>query len=229
MKIKRTIMASLFLIIMSFIIIITAMNIPFEGVLRIVIYEGILLVLSIMVIGIYWILKKRKPELLQLGKINAKGKRNILFLIKDQHSWLKTGIVTTITITAVTFAFMLMGMISMKRTFSVNLLFSSLHWILLFSAVNSFGEEVIYRIIPYEIMKGERVANLYPYISAVYFGLAHYWGNPGGPVGVIISGLLGYFLARSTAETKGSFWAILIHFFQDIAIFGILFSFGMFS
>lgn len=227
MKIIRVILASVFMIAMSSIIILTAMNLPYEGITRILSYEGILLFVSIGAIGICWMINKRKPEALQLGNINAKGKRNRLFLIKDQHSWRTTGIITTISITAVTSTFMIMGMVSMNKGFSHTFLISNLHWIILFSIVNAFGEEVIYRIIPFEIMKGETGQKVYPYVSGIIFGLAHFWGNPGGPFGVFVSGLLGFFLARSVVETKGSFWALLIHFLQDIVIFGVLFSFGM--
>lgn len=226
MKNTKTLLASLFIIVMSVTIIFIAMILPFEGVKKMLSYELILLILTLILLSISWRTNRRRPEILQWGDIQAKGKRNRIFLIKEGHSWLKTGIGATISITTVTTLFMVMGMSYMNKNFSPQLLLSNLHWIILLSLLNAFGEEVIYRVIPYEISRNN--LKPYPYISGIFFGLAHFWGNPGGPVGVIISGLLGYFLARSVVETRGVFWAMLIHFLQDLVIFGVLFSYGMF-
>ncbi|MFT6005009.1 MAG: hypothetical protein ACI8UQ_002153, partial [Bacteroidia bacterium] len=46
----------------------------------------------------------------------------------------------------------------------------------------------------------------------------HYFGTPGGIIGVIVAGFLGWFLAKSILETKGFFWAWFIHFLQDVVI-----------
>lgn len=226
MKDIRALWASLFMTVLSIIIILTAKVLPFEGVTRMIMYELILLGMTVVLLGIYWVKKREKPTVLQWGDIGIKGERNRVFLIKSGHSWLKTGIGATVSITSVTTIFMVMGMTYIEKTFSYNLLLTNLHWIILLSAINALGEEVIYRVIPYEITGHSN--KTYPYISGIIFGLAHFWGNPGGPIGIIISGLLGYFLARSVVETKGVFWALLIHFLQDVVIFGVLFSFGMF-
>ena len=37
---------------------------------------------------------------------------------------------------------------------------------------------------------------------------------------IITSGFLGWLLAKSVIETKGLGWALLIHFLQDVVIFG---------
>ena len=61
-------------------------------------------------------------------------------------------------------------------------------------------------------------------VSGLVFGTVHYFGTPGGLVGVIVAGLLGWLLARSVLETRGLFWAWLIHFLQDLVIMGALLS-----
>ena len=59
--------------------------------------------------------------------------------------------------------------------------------------------------------------------SAAIFGLAHYFGTPGGVAGGALAGFLGWLLAKSIYETRGIFWAWLIHCLQDVIIFTGLF------
>ena len=59
-------------------------------------------------------------------------------------------------------------------------------------------------------------------ISAVLFGLPHYFGNPSGFIGVVMAGVLGYVLCKATIETKGITIAWIIHFVQDVIIFTAL-------
>ncbi|HHX23791.1 MAG TPA: CPBP family intramembrane metalloprotease [Thermoanaerobacterales bacterium] len=59
-------------------------------------------------------------------------------------------------------------------------------------------------------------------ISAILFGLPHYFGFPNGFMGVLMSGVLGYILCKATIETKGLSIAWAIHFVQDIIIFTAL-------
>lgn len=54
--------------------------------------------------------------------------------------------------------------------------------------------------------------------SAAIFGGIHYFGTPGGPLGMLMAGFLGWLLAKSVVETKGFGWAWLIHFLQDVVI-----------
>jgi hypothetical protein len=59
-------------------------------------------------------------------------------------------------------------------------------------------------------------------MTAVYFGLEHYYGNPPALSGVLLATFLGYLLGKSMLETGGSRWAWLIHWLQDIIIFSFL-------
>lgn len=60
-------------------------------------------------------------------------------------------------------------------------------------------------------------------ISALIFGSVHFFGVPGGVLGMIMAGFLGWLLARSVAETEGMAWAWFIHFLQDVIILSGLF------
>ena len=95
---------------------------------------------------------------------------------------------------------------------------------LLFALSNSFVEECITRLGVVVALEGVASATTTQLVSALIFGLAHYFGNPGGPIGVIVASFLGWLLAKSILETKGIFWAWAIHFLQDIIILTALFS-----
>lgn len=61
-------------------------------------------------------------------------------------------------------------------------------------------------------------------LTAVFFGLAHYAG--GVPLAttptILMTGFLGWLMGKSMLETRGFFWAWLIHFVNDIPVFAFL-------
>jgi len=67
------------------------------------------------------------------------------------------------------------------------------------------------------------------FIAAMIFGIGHYYGAPSGIVGVVMSGLLGWYLSRSMYETKGFVSSWIIHFLQDVVIFATILLLGNFS
>jgi membrane protease YdiL (CAAX protease family) len=91
--------------------------------------------------------------------------------------------------------------------------------VLVFAASNAFAEEMTYR--------APMLATLEPAIgsgqalwgSAVFFGVAHYFGIPGGLVGAAASVFMGWLLSKAMLETRGLFWPWFIHFLSDVAIF----------
>jgi membrane protease YdiL (CAAX protease family) len=94
--------------------------------------------------------------------------------------------------------------------------------ILFYAALNAFNEEILYRsplLATLEPIAGSRNAL---WISAYFFGIAHYFGTPGGLVGGIASIFMGWILGKAMLETRGLFWSWWIHFLSDIAIFSFL-------
>lgn len=93
--------------------------------------------------------------------------------------------------------------------------------VLFFSATNAWSEEIFSRFAIVAGLYGKLKPGTICLISAIVFGVPHYFfGTPNGLFGVIMSGFLGWVLAKSVIETKGLGWALLIHFLQDIVIFG---------
>jgi hypothetical protein len=93
---------------------------------------------------------------------------------------------------------------------------------LLIAAMNAFNEEFTLRAAPLSTLLpaiGKQQALM---ITTVYFGLGHFYGIPNNVPGVLMSAFLGWFLGKSLLETKGFFWAWIIHFLPDALIFTFL-------
>lgn len=94
--------------------------------------------------------------------------------------------------------------------------------ILLFAALNAFSEEMTYR--------APMIATLGPAVggqqalwqSAVLFGVAHYFGIPGGLSGAVLAIFMGWILGKAMRETRGLLWPWFIHFLSDVSIFVFL-------
>ncbi len=180
-------------------------------------YQLLLLSISAMaILTSFWLNPQGLQEYLAIGNLSAPAKELLLFGIAEGDNWIETGLSLSVIITGITVLFLYVryknsGLqpICSKKCFG---------WILLFALSNAFGEEIIYRLAIIAPLSGMINSTQISLISAVIFGLAHFRGVPGGPVGVLLSGLLGFVLAKSVLETHGLFWAVCIHFLQDVPI-----------
>lgn len=94
--------------------------------------------------------------------------------------------------------------------------------ILFYAALNAFNEEATFRVpmlATLESVGGSRQAL---WISAYFFGIAHYFGVPGGILGGLASIFMGWILGKGMLETRGIFWSWWIHFLSDVSIFTFL-------
>lgn len=141
---------------------------------------------------------------------------------KPSLSWRQEGRDLTIAISVVTTIIIYLQVIHDN-----GMNYASVWQILPFSIVlafiNSFVEEGITRLGVIVALKDAFSEKVIQIISSVVFGIAHFWGSPGGIAGALAAGFLGWILAKSILETKGIFWAWLIHFLQDIIILTALF------
>lgn len=94
-----------------------------------------------------------------------------------------------------------------------------LPFILLFAASNAFGEEMIYRAPWLGALEAPVGAAQALLITAVYFGIAHYYGVPYGVLGVVMAFIPGWLMGKAILETRGLFWAWFIHWCMDIVVF----------
>ena len=91
--------------------------------------------------------------------------------------------------------------------------------VLLFAASNAFGEEIIYRAPWLGALEGPVGPVHALLITAVYFGISHFYGVPYGILGVVMAFIPGWLMGKAMLETRGFFWAWFIHLCMDIVIF----------
>lgn len=94
--------------------------------------------------------------------------------------------------------------------------------IVVLALANSFAEGVAYRNAVLGPLAGALPKGAVVLLSATFFGFAHYYGVPSGVIGVVMSGVLGWFLARAMFETRGFLAPWIIHFLQDVVIFSTI-------
>ena len=186
-----------------------------------IVYQGITLLIAFALLLILWGFKRAEFQTyFRKGNIGAAIGPEPWIGIKPKgnQTWLSYGTSIGITISVVTAIIIYFQLIHGKEIDLSNivpiLLFS-----LIFSLTNSFIEETVTRLSVVVVLKGKLKDRVIPFVSALIFGTVHYWGNPGGIPGVLAAGFLGWFLAKSILETKGIFWAWVIHFAQDVIIF----------
>jgi uncharacterized protein len=139
---------------------------------------------------------------------------------KDTEStWASFGPIITIAFAMGLAALMSFEVMASKGTMN-STFFQIFPLVLLFAATNAWTEEILSRFVIVAGLSGKVQPNTICLISAVMFGLPHFFGTPSGLFGVITSGILGWMLAKSVIETKSLGWALLIHFVMDVIIFG---------
>ena len=172
-----------------------------------------------LVILSFLLLKGKKPQdfFLAKGKIDAPVEPSRLIAMKKPEPWTRIGTIFAVVIASGTFAYLVLS-----SSLSFDALIAALPLIpaaLLIAVINAFNEEFTLRAAPLsELLSpiGKQQALM---TTTVFFGLGHFYGVPAGVVGVLLSSFLGWFLGKSMLETKGFFWAWLIHFLSDAFIF----------
>lgn len=177
------------------------------------------LVLSILILGLTIWLAPESKKYLKFGDLSNLAQPIKVLGIKPNDNWYRTGGSFLIGITVVTALFMYMGL---GNTTNWNNLLSLMPIVILFSLTNSFSEEIITRFSVVGLLDGHLKPHQIMWSAAMIFGLIHYFGNPGGPIGVLMAGFLGWILAKSLIETQGIGVAWTIHFVQDIVIYSFL-------
>jgi hypothetical protein len=98
----------------------------------------------------------------------------------------------------------------------------TLPWSLAVATLNAASEEFQFRCVPLAHLRGVFRPAENVLLTAVFFGVGHYYGQPSGTLGVVMAGFAGWIWARSMIDTRGSVWAFFIHMTQDIVIFTFL-------
>jgi len=90
------------------------------------------------------------------------------------------------------------------------------------AAINAFAEEFMFRSMVLARLGPVLGPRQAIWMAAGLFGLMHYFGWPGGPIGVLLNVYLGWWAAKSMIETRGFVWAFSLHFLGDVIIYAFL-------
>lgn len=189
-----------------------------------IIYQSTTLLGAFSFLSVLWLTKKEEfQRYFRKGNISANILPETMIGInpKPTENWFHFGRNFAIIISGVT-AIVIYYQLIKDSGISISNILNVLPFSIVFALSNSFVEESITRLGVVVVLKDILKDKTIPLISALIFGTVHYWGNPGGFLGVIVAGFLGWLLTKSILETKGIFWAWLIHFLQDVIIFSAL-------
>lgn len=137
----------------------------------------------------------------------------------DDQNWNTLGPMFALAFTGGTIMLMSIGVMSQSGTMNSEFI-ALLPLVFLFAATNAWTEEIFTRLTIVAGLHGKINPIAICWTSAIVFGIPHFFGTPSGVFGVIASGALGWVLAKSVIESKGLGCAWLIHFLQDVVIFG---------
>ncbi|MBL8163430.1 MAG: CPBP family intramembrane metalloprotease [Anaerolineae bacterium] len=163
---------------------------------------------------------RRKQFFLTRGQLNAPAKPVRWLGYSKAEPWTRFGASWALFITLGTLAFLVIA--GQPSLASFQAVLPLLPAIVLLATMNAFSEELTYRASLLGVLDGVIEPRHALSLTAVFFGLAHYYGVPYGILGVIMSTFLGWMLGKAMLETRGFFWAWFIHFCQDVAIFSFL-------
>jgi len=187
-------------------------------------YELSTIVLSVGVLIVLYIVADRiRLSYLNLKRVDAPMQPMKMLGIGANERWKVLGARIAAIISVVTAVVVYFQVAGKPISFR---LFPDLLFVLIFALMNSFTEEVIFRLSYSTIVANEGLSpKIAEFLGAGVFGVVHYFGlAPKGIAGMLMAAFIGWFLAKSINETKGFFWAWLVHFVQDVIIIALLFS-----
>lgn len=161
--------------------------------------------------------RKRVDFFLVKGDIHALAEPSKLIGMRKPEPWPRIGSIFLVIFTVGTLLFLIF-----TTNYSLDNFIHALPLFpvaILIAAINAFNEEFTLRAAPLSEIKNILGKQWSLAITTTFFALGHYYGVPNGILGVLLSGFLGWFLGKSLLETKGFFWAWVIHFVPDVIIF----------
>jgi membrane protease YdiL (CAAX protease family) len=90
------------------------------------------------------------------------------------------------------------------------------------AAINTFSEEFLFRQVLLARLIPALGVTQAVWLTALRFGVGHWFGNPSGLTGVLLATVFGWFAARSMLDTRGSGWIWLVHLINDVVIFSLI-------
>jgi hypothetical protein len=180
---------------------------------------GKLVVTSVVLAVLLLLGFRRKEFFLTTGDLRAPIRPVRVLGFPHPDPWWKFGLVWGVGIAAgLAFALFM----SARPAVGLDTLLPMVPSILFYAALNAFNEEMTYRAPMLATLEPAVGSSQALGISAVFFGVAHYFGTPGGLIGALLSVFMGWILGKAMVETRGLFWPWFMHFLSDVVIFALL-------
>lgn len=182
--------------------------------------ESIQLLIALGALVILFRLGYRRSDLfMRAGSPSRSCEPTWVVGLRTERSWYRAGVAVGVLLLGPLVLFLLAGGATYEfGTYPPTELAVLVPVILVVAAMNAFTEEAIFRAIPAAELTEAVGKSAALFLMSAFFGLAHYYGTPGGPLGVLMTGFLAWMLAKSMLETRGIAVAFVIHWLLDIAI-----------
>ena len=178
------------------------------------------LIVSLALIGVLRILGfRRRDFFLAVGNLRAPIRPTRFLGFPGRDPWWRFGLIWSVGIAA---ALAVALLLSSPTAMNWSGLMPMLPSVVCYAALNAFNEEMTYRAPMLATLEPAVGSTQALWLAAVAFGVAHYFGTPGGLTGAALSIFMGWILGKAMVETRGLFWAWWIHFLSDLVIFAFL-------
>lgn len=147
----------------------------------------------------------------------------------DSISWGKLAMISAVLISLGTMMLTVFTVTGSSSSLNTDNLLNYFPFVILFAFFNSLGEGILFRSAILGSLKNVLPKHQAVHVAALIFGIGHYYGAPSGILGVVMSGLLGWYMCRSMYETRGFATSWVIHFMQDTVIFSTILLFGHYT
>jgi membrane protease YdiL (CAAX protease family) len=165
--------------------------------------------------------QKRGNYFLIFGNVNAPVSGMKIPGRDNPLSWKITGPLLALLLTALTSAAILA--LNPLTAEMVVAAIPLLPGVILFALMNAFGEEMAYRAAPLSQLwqvVGKKHAI---WMTAVWFGLGHYYGGISfGAIGAVFFTLVAVLFGKAMIETKGLAMPVFMHIWGDVVLYMIL-------
>lgn len=178
---------------------------------------------TLVILALQLFFKTKQKTYLGIGDLSVKvSKIDWLGIREGSINWGRLSIISGLLISLGTILLTLITVIGSGAVVKTEFLVRMIPSILILAALNSFCEGIVFRNAVIAPLGNHLPKETVIYLSALLFGSFHYVGAPGGIIGVVMSTVLGWYIARSVYETKGMLAGWIIHFMQDVVIFSTL-------
>lgn len=187
-------------------------------------YQPLSLVLAVLLLVAIWATTGVSPQRwLGAGNLSAPATDLAWLGVTQTDTWATVGALFAVIMTVVT-GITLWIQVAKPNGLVLRALPRFLWIAVAVALVNSLVEELIFRVAVIQALEATWPAVAISAASAVLFGVPHYFGKPGGPVGVLLAGFMGWLLTASILQTGGIGWAWFIHFVLDVVILVMVFA-----